>query len=445
MDVIAINRGGIMTRIIQIRYALRSKTRLIVTACLVSCLSVISFAQTPVATASVDRETRWRQDLKFFADEFPARHKDFDKLYPQPAFNNELAAIQADISKLDDAEITLRLMRLVATANIGHTNVYLPGLKHGFESLPISLTWYSDGLAVTRAAPDYSAALGARVLRIGSHTPEELFAALAPYIAHENTTWLKQQSSNFLVTFQVLRHLGVVRADGGIDYTVVKLGGKPFTVTVKRDHPVAVRDQISVIDALHIPMALYRKQPDSYYWYEYLADSRALYVQYNRCANDPKLAFKDFANDVLAFADDHPVERVIIDLRFNGGGNSIVIWPLMSGLRKRDKSGSHLYVLIGPSTFSSAQDNAIEFRNGSHATLVGESTGEKPNGYGEVKTITLPNSALTVQYCTKFFLMVKDADPSALEPDIRVGRTLEDALAGRDPVLETAMRHTTKP
>jgi hypothetical protein len=411
---------------------------------IILCLFGLCFAQSPTSRLPADRETRWLQDLKFFSDEFPARHKDFAKLYHQPAFNNELDALRNDISKLDDAEITLRLMRLVATANVGHTNIYLPGLKQGFDRLPITLTWYSDRLAVTRSAPLYSAALGARVLLIGRYTPEQLLDSLAPYIAHENVTWLKQQSTSFLVTLQVLRHLGVVREDGGIDYTLAKSGGKPFTITVKRDNPVVVRDQVSVVDALHIPMALYRKHPDSYYWYEYLDDSKALYVQYNRCANDPKLAFKDFAAEVLAFADEHPVERVIIDLRFNGGGNSIVIWPLMSGLRKRDKSGSHLYVLIGPSTFSSAQNNAIEFRNGSHATLVGESTGEKPNGYGEVKTITLPNSGLTVQYCTEFFLMVKDADPSALEPDIKIGRTLDDVLAGRDPVLDTALQHKPK-
>ena len=36
--------------------------------------------------------------------------------------------------------------------------------------------------------------------------------------------------------------------------------------------------------------------------------------------------------------------------------------------------------------------------------------------------------------------MIKDGDPSALEPDVRVGMTLKDVLAGRDPVLEAALK-----
>jgi hypothetical protein len=43
---------------------------------------------------------------------------------------------------------------------------------------------------------------------------------------------------------------------------------------------------------------------------------------------------------------------------------------------------------------------AIEFRSDLHATLVGEATGEKLNGYGEVKVLTLPNSGLKMQYST---------------------------------------------
>ncbi|HEU4387648.1 MAG TPA: peptidase S41, partial [Blastocatellia bacterium] len=117
-----------------------------------------------------------------------------------------------------------------------------------------------------------------------------------------------------------------------------------------------------------------------------------------------------------------------------------VIWPLFSGLKKREALSAHLFVLIGPATFSSAQDNALDLRRDLKATLVGEATGERPNGYGEVRTIELPNSGLIVQYCTKYFRTVKDSDPPALEPDVRVFSNLADVLAGRDPVLEAALK-----
>ena len=434
-----------MNRRIRIDNRYGSRPRLFIVVTVGLCLLTGSFAQSPVATPPTDRETRWAQDLKLFADELSAHQLDFAKVYSERGFSAELASIQADLPKLTDAVVTLRLMKLVASANIGHNLVGMPFFKMGFDRLAITLYWYADDLSVTQIDPKYSAALGTRVVKIGTKTPKELLAALAPYVGHENDVWVKERSPSLLTAIPVLQQIGACGSDGRVEFTIAKPGGgQPFTITLTAAHPVDVRDQVTAIDVLHIPMALYRKQPKSYYWYEYLPDSNALYLQYNRCDNDPKLAFKDFAAEMFAFVDSHTVSRIIVDLRFNGGGNSGVILPLLVGLRNRKEKLSQIYALIGPTTFSSGQDNAIELKRGAHAILIGEPTGEKLNSYGEVKSVTLPNSGLFVQYTTKFFTYVKGSDPLSLEPDIVVKRTLEDALAGRDPVLQAAVQHQPK-
>jgi hypothetical protein len=183
----------------------------------------------------------------------------------------------------------------------------------------------------------------------------------------------------------VLRQVGAADSGDQVVLTLAKPGGEPFTLSV----PAGVGGKrVSMFEGLNIPLPLHRKQPDNFYWYQYLADSQAFYIQYNRCKNDPKQAFKEFARDFFAFADSHPVKCVVLDLR------------LKSGLKARAALRSKVYVLIGPRTFSSAQMAAIEFRSDLHATLVGEATGEKLNGYGEVKVLTLPNSGLKMQYST---------------------------------------------
>jgi C-terminal processing protease CtpA/Prc len=220
---------------------------------------------------------------------------------------------------------------------------------------------------------------------------------------------------------------------------LTKKDGPPFTVIVS---PAFVKDNrmVSMYNAPNVPVTLYRKKLSSFYWYEYLPDTQAIYVQYNRCANDPALSMASFAQGLFAFTDSHTVKRVIIDLRFNGGGDSAVISPLLKGLKDRASIRSNLRVLIGPATFSSAQFAAFALRRELHALLVGEPTGENLNGYGEVRLLVLPESQLTIQYSTKFFRLVKDSDAQALEPDIRASATLDDVLAGRDPVLEAALR-----
>ena len=137
----------------------------------------------------------------------------------------------------------------------------------------------------------------------------------------------------------------------------------------------------------------------------------------------------------------------MIDLRFNGGGDSSVIDPLQDALAARTKSIGRLYVLIGPWTFSSAMMNAHNLQQGINsygrhnnlkATLVGEPTGDGLNTYGDIKQFELPNSKIAVYYTTKFFGDQKAA-PITPEPEISAPRTLADDLAGRDAALEAAI------
>jgi hypothetical protein len=405
-------------------------------------------------TSPADREAHWRQDIQFFAAHFsnghctpadlfhspltafqPCHQADFAKLYPQPAFDNEIHAIQESIPSLTDAQIALRLARLVASAHVGHTSVSLPALKLGFRPLPITFHWFADGLTIISTTPEHTAALGTHVLKLGPFTADQALAAVAPYISYENQTYLRVASPSYLNKMALLREIGAVGEGNTVTLTLEKAGGEPFTLTVKPREP-NLKD-VSVIDELHVPESLARKHPKAYYWYEYLPDSRALYIQYNQCANDPKQSMSDFARELFAAIDSRPVDRAIVDLRFNGGGNSMVIGALKHGLHSRHYP---VFVLIGAGTFSSAQDNAIEMRRQLNATLVGESTGEKLNSYGEVRQLKLPNSGLHIQYSTEFFRMQKDSDADALDPDIPAPLALADFLAGRDPALDAALR-----
>jgi len=83
----------------------------------------------PCRAQEANSPTADREDLKLFASEVPARHKDFKKLYSQPDFDNKIVALQKDIPTLSDSEVALRLMRLVVSANVGHPTVYFPEMK----------------------------------------------------------------------------------------------------------------------------------------------------------------------------------------------------------------------------------------------------------------------------------------------------------------------------
>jgi C-terminal processing protease CtpA/Prc len=137
------------------------------------------------------------------------------------------------------------------------------------------------------------------------------------------------------------------------------------------------------------------------------------------------------------------IERLVVDLRRNGGGDNY----LAEALRKRiARSGFNrpggLYVLTGPRTFSAAQNCATRLERETFATFVGEPTGGAPNHYGDATLFTgaITGISALVSTLAWFDSYPQDRRPWIL-PDLPVNDTFADWRAGRDPALQTALTH----
>ncbi len=173
-------------------------------------------------------------------------------------------------------------------------------------------------------------------------------------------------------------------------------------------------DRLSPTAILPNPF-LYRRSAAAINWFSYLPDSKTLYLQYNVCGGSD-LAER-LLPEVKVILDTRPVERFVIDLRNNSGGNSSILAPVIEEML-----------------------NAIELESRTKALLFGEPTGGKPNCYGEVRSLTLPNSQLKVSYSVKYFSLWPEDTPS-LMPDVAVEVTAADYFAGRDPVMEAVLAY----
>jgi C-terminal processing protease CtpA/Prc len=79
--------------------------------------------------------------------------------------------------------------------------------------------------------------------------------------------------------------------------------------------------------------------------------------------------------------------------------------------------------LIGRQTFSSAVDLADAIKTYKLATLVGEETGGRPNGFGEAYVFRLPKSQLAVSVSSARFIRASGdtADHRGVVPDVAAG------------------------
>ena len=325
-----------------------------------------------------------------------------------------------------------RITRLVAAARDGHTSASLESDRN----FDLIFEQFADGLFLTAGAKANEDAIGARLVSIDGTPAAEVRRRLSGFVPAENQ-YATVAYATYVRSAAALMAAGITHSLESAEFRLEK-GGREFTL------PATSRaaQERTPEWARGLPtLPLFRRRTDEFYWFEYLAEAKALYLQYNRCLEMRTLPFEKFAAQVLETAARESPEKLVIDLRLNGGGNSEVINPLLRAMAAnralRPRGG--VYVLIGPGTFSSGMLAAVQLRDRFQAMLAGEPTGERPNGYGDIRYFRLPNSGVAIGYSTKRFA-VAEGDPEALEPELRIPLAAADYFAGRDAVLDSVLR-----
>ncbi|MBX9602186.1 MAG: hypothetical protein K2X35_14355 [Bryobacteraceae bacterium] len=383
----------------------------------------------------------WLEDLTALHTELPRRHPNLFSKMTRKQFDDAAVALAAAIPQLSNPEIITRMAAMIAMAGDSHTWLNLSQKDAAMARFPLQFRWFSDGLFVVAAAPEYRNAIGTRVLKVGGYDTDAVFRQLKTLISHENEFWARQISRDYFASADTLAALRVIPSAANATFELLTVNGSVLNVSVASMPSTAV-PALEFAPASHgSPLPLYRQNAGRNYWWTYLEPLRLLYLKYTVCRNEPDRPFAQVAQEFLAAFDSRPVRKVVIDFRANGGGDSSVINPLLEGLQQRQHrllEGVRAYALIDNGVFSSGMMNAANFAGQRpYAFVVGEPTGGKPVHFGNVSTLTLPNSRLAISYSTRFFDSPIKED--AVIPDIPVTLSSADYFARHDPVLAAVL------
>jgi hypothetical protein len=281
-------------------------------------------------------------------------------------------------------------------------------------------------------------ALGARVLRIHD-TPiacaRELLLTLTP---QDETSFLAQARAETFLTLGIVLHgYGIVPDRRIAKLALADEAGREFIVEARA---IAPKERIKWVPVFKEP-PLFRQRPGETCWYTYLPEARTVYCVfrgYNGLSKHSAGLFK-------LVKEQHP-SKLVIDMRENRGGDyTLGLRYLVRPVRELPSINQkgHLYVLIGPQTFSAAMANAAHFRTQTAALLIGQPIGEKPNSYQESRRTKLPNSQLTLCYSIRLYRFVEGGE-NLIRPDREIIPSWTEFKDGRDPVLEWVLKQEAK-
>jgi hypothetical protein len=374
-------------------------------------------------------------DVDLLARELPRLHKNLFFTLKAPEFKALVDRFKRSLTGLNEDEFRVGLSRLVAAVGDAHTSLR-PPMEHAF---PVMLYWFKEGIFLTNTIREHERVLYQKLVAVDGHPVAEVVKSFGEILSHENDAQLKSSIPQALASAESLHGLRLVGEPGKAVFSFEDDAGRSTDVAMTSlALGAAPAWAVDTRDASAWPLTMRDRQKA--YWFTALAESKTVYVKYNSCREMKDRPFAVFIKDVFAAAESGQADRLIVDLRNNGGGDSSVFEPFFRELSNsaRISRKGRLFVILGRQTFSSAVLNAIDLRKRTPAIFFGEPTGGKPNHFGEVKTLTLPRTKLEVSYSTKYFPQSFEDTPS-LMPDVTIELSIADYRARRDPVLEAIL------
>jgi hypothetical protein len=393
---------------------------------------------------------------------------------PQAAaeFRRRVQRLRENAASLDRATFLLGVCEAVAAADNAHTNVDARAWREQLASVPVRFEWFDEGLHVVRARHEALALLGARVLAIDGFEPEALAREASRYFGGP-PQFARTSSLVYLESPEALHAAHAEAPADRLSLRIVDAEGRERTVEVAA-LPPPQRPEASKAGRLLSPLPLpdedvpqWRallevddklspslREPEKSLYATRLADG-TLYLHLWQVRDDAGGSVG--AAMAQALERGGPWQRIVLDVRFDRGGEYPTVYSQLRDLPKHLAPGGKVRVLVDDTTFSAAIIVAALAKHfaGPRATIVGQKPGDRLAFWAEGNSFTLPNSKLKVMTSTAYHDWARgcrelrcfwpnlwyDVGVGSVDPDVPAAWRFADYRRGVDSVLQRALEN----
>jgi hypothetical protein len=384
---------------------------------------------------------QWQEDLAYVSSAIRTRHPSPFREVSAEFFQAGVERLNGRIPELDDHEIVVEMSALVAALRDGHT-----AIRGGFQFLsgqyPLRLIVLDDGIFVQSAPDALKGAVGTRLVRLGDVSGEEAFQRVASITSHDNEMTLRSRVPGSMTIPEILHALKITRERDRARFVLGDRQGREFVLDLT---PLPFDERLNWVEFPGVDTRpLYLRDSLTDYWHEYLENSATLYVQYNRVRDRDDESIAEYFTRISEFTEQTPLDRVVLDVRFNGGGNDYLNAPVVDWVKSAlSLVNGHVYVIVGRGTYSAAQKLVTRLEATTEVILVGEPTGGSPNHFGDAVTLQFRYSDLTLSVSSQYHNDAPDDARWAIEPDLSTPLDSEAYFSGRDPAMDTILSTST--
>ncbi|MBQ7776446.1 MAG: hypothetical protein IJ379_11065 [Lachnospiraceae bacterium] len=367
-----------------------------------------------------------KEDLAYMMERFRGHHpawlENFNArvVNVEAQYNAEIENIEGEISVLELYQIA---GRIASELYDGHTYPYWKGEE---------VLYIDDFTQVNMHKP----------VTIDGRPIDEVCQAYKEVSSYEVDFYAEEVFwANVLVNEYALRLCGVDTSDG-------------VTMTFQEGEEV-VEYHYDFVPIQEVNGYEYSEEEQPWVYYEIDKENNVGIFTLTTCVDNEEYrkVLENFFKEV--FSED--IENVVVDLRWNGGGNSWVAnefikyldveeykswdcqvrfgWYLFNNRdityknqKKQQVFDGELYVLTNVKTYSAAMDFAMLIADNDLGTIVGEASGNLPDSYGDIVYFQMPNSKLMLCVSHKRWYRIdqtKSGEPIMPDYEVESSEALE--------------------
>lgn len=307
-----------------------------------------------------------------------------------------------DFNSLSSVEFDYEMLKLFALFKDAHTSYYIP-----WKSMDKKLMFLNNKFYV------YVDDKWKEIISINDMPVETLYQKLVPLMNYETKEWLNSKIDRSISNRYIYEMLGI---------------------NIEQDLIIRTTDNEEIISkVVDVKPSPNNNRPKAYQYK--ILDDEILYFRYRACKEEPDYPFADFIAEITSEIENKNIEKYVLDLRNNGGGDSEILNPFQKLAREKQLEG---VLIIDKGVFSSGRFAVARFKKEFNTILIGETTGGAVKSYGQCPPLELEGKHFSASQKYFDFSDVVDYE-GGFKPDIYVPTTIEDLNNGYDRQLTVAI------
>jgi tetratricopeptide (TPR) repeat protein len=410
----------------------------------------------------------WLEDLAFVTAKLESQHPDLHYKVGKARFDSVVAVCRREIVQShSDLECYFAIKRTIAAVEDGHTGLLEDGIFNLLDlRFPFRADEFTDGVFITLIEKENERVLGSRITAVNGKPIENVLETIEEVASSDNRFGRRYWALNGLSFARILNGLKIIDDTNTVTLELVCGDGKAAKLTLRsRDDDSALEygwsnefnvgptegDYVGPAEMLGEKKPLYFTHQGKrlqYYWFKHLPEEKAIYFQFNQIANQDtgKESFAQFSARMWDYIDHHlgNIDKLIIDLRHDNGGNAVLILPFLNQIIKRDylnREGG-LYVISSKRTYSAASIFMNELAIHTKVRFLGEPDACGSDLFSNSRLVgRLPHSGFPLWIATLHFTnRWPGSNTEYFMPDFPAPFSSRDYFNGRDPALDLALR-----